>query len=73
MPTTRMHLTALAIAKAGSTDGAEIREGFYKIDSYDGLIKTYKKPFSPENHDALTENDYVWTRFVEDEILPLTQ
>ena len=48
-----MHLTALAIAKAGSVDGAKIREGFYAIDSYDGLIKTYKKPFTPQNQDAL--------------------
>ena len=36
-----MHLTALAIAKAGSTDGPKIREAFYEIDKYDGLIKTY--------------------------------
>src|SRR5678815_5947989 len=50
-----MHLVALAIKAAGSTDGDKIREGFYKIGSYDGLIKTYKQPFSPANHDALTE------------------
>ena len=43
-----MHLTALAIAKAGSTEGPKIREGFYAIDSYDGLIKTYNKPFTPD-------------------------
>jgi len=36
-----MHLVALAIEKAGSTDGDAIRQGFYKIDSYDGLIKKY--------------------------------
>ena len=49
-----MHLTALAIAKAGTTEGPKIREAFYGIDKYDGLIKTYAKPFSPENHDALS-------------------
>ena len=43
-----MHLTALAIAKAGSTEGPKVREGFYEIDKYDGLIKTYKKPFTPD-------------------------
>jgi branched-chain amino acid transport system substrate-binding protein len=36
-----MHLTALAIANAGSTEGPKIREGFYAIDKYDGLIKSY--------------------------------
>ena len=66
-----MHLVALAIKNAGSTDGAKIREGFYKIASYDGLIKTYRNPFSPANHDALSENDYVWTHFIDNEILPV--
>jgi branched-chain amino acid transport system substrate-binding protein len=68
-----LHLTALAIAKAGSVEGPKVREAFYAIDSYDGLIKPYKKPFSPENQDALSEKDYIFTRFVEGEILPLTQ
>ena len=66
-----MHLVALAIEKAGSTNGDAIRQGFYKIDKYDGLIKTYVKPFTPDNHDAINENDYVWTRFIGDEILPV--
>ena len=66
-----MHLSALAIEKAGSTDGPAIREGFYKIDRYDGLIKTYVKPFSPGDHDALKEDDYIWTRFEENHIIPV--
>jgi branched-chain amino acid transport system substrate-binding protein len=68
-----MHLTALAIGKAQSLEGPKVREAFYGIDSYDGLIKTYQKPFSPENQDALSEKDYMFTHFVEGEILPLTQ
>src|SRR5467141_4190430 len=67
-----MHLTALAIAKAGSTEGPKIREGFYQIGKYDGLIKTYDKPFTPANHDALTAQDYIFTYFKGEEILPLT-
>jgi branched-chain amino acid transport system substrate-binding protein len=66
------HLTALAIAKAGSTEGPKVREGFYAIDAYDGLIKAYNKPFSPQNQDALSANDYIFTYFKGDEILPLT-
>jgi len=66
-----MHLVALAIKNAGSTDGAKIREGFYRIASYDGLIKSYKSPFTPANHDAINENDYVWTQFIDNEILPV--
>jgi branched-chain amino acid transport system substrate-binding protein len=67
-----MHLTALAIAKAGSTDGPKIREGFYEIGKYDGLIKAYDKPFSTANQDALSPSDYIFTYFKGDEILPLT-
>ena len=46
-------------------------EGYYKIGAYEGLIKSYKNPFSPTNHDALSENDYVWTQFIDNEILPV--
>ena len=66
-----MHLVALAIKNAGSTDGDKVREGFYKIGSYDGLIKSYKQPFTAGNHDAINENDYVWTHFIDNEILPV--
>jgi branched-chain amino acid transport system substrate-binding protein len=66
-----MHLTALAIAKAGATDGPKIREGFYTIDQHEGLIKTYNKPFSPEQQDALNENDYVMVHYVGNQIEPV--
>jgi branched-chain amino acid transport system substrate-binding protein len=66
-----MMLTALAIENAGSTSGPAIREGYYKIAQYQGLIKNYSKPFSPQNHDAVNENDYVWTQFIDNQILPV--
>ncbi len=66
-----MQLSALAIDKAGSTNGDAIRQAFYKIDLYDGLIKTYKKPFSPQNHDAIDKDDYVWTQFIDGKIVPV--
>jgi branched-chain amino acid transport system substrate-binding protein len=66
-----MHLLAMAIAKAGSTEGPAIRTGFYGIDKYDGLIKSYVKPFTPQNQDALSASDYIFTYFQGDEILPL--
>ena len=67
-----MHLTALAIAKAGSTEGLKIRSAYYAIDKYEGLIKTYSKPFTPANHDALSAEDYTFNYFKQGEILPLT-
>src|SRR5271156_2854251 len=67
-----MQLPALAIAKAGSTEGPKMREGFLNIDSYQGLIKNYTQPFTDENHDALNENDYVMVRYNGDQIEPVT-
>ena len=66
-----LHLAALAIEKAGSTKGEAIRDAMYKIDRHKGLIKTYDKPFSPANHEAVGENDYIWTRFEDNQILPV--
>jgi branched-chain amino acid transport system substrate-binding protein len=66
-----MQLTALAIAQAGSTKGDDIRQGFYKISSYDGLIKKYTQPFSATNPDALGADDYVWAHFVDNRVLPV--
>lgn len=66
-----MHLTALAIQAAGSTQGDDIRQGFYKIEKYEGLIKTYVKPFTPTVHDAVQANDYVWAQFIDNRIVPV--
>ncbi|HYM03572.1 MAG TPA: ABC transporter substrate-binding protein [Stellaceae bacterium] len=67
-----MNLVALAIAKAGSTDGDKMRLALESLDKYPGLIKTYEHPFSPENHDALNENDYIMVHFVGTQIEPVT-
>ena len=66
-----MMLTAAAIEKAGSLDGPKVRDAYYRIGRYEGLIKTYDQPFSPGRHDAINENDYVWTQFIDNQILPV--
>lgn len=66
-----MMLAALAIQAAGSTDGDAVRQGFYRIGRYQGLIKTYDKPFSPAVHDAIASTDYVWAQFIDNRILPV--
>ena len=66
-----MHLLALAIDQAGSTDGDAIREALEGLDTpYEGLIKTYEAPFSAGNHDALSPEDYVMVRYEGDEVVP---
>lgn len=67
-----MHLTALAIQRAGSADPDRIRQAFYEIPAHQGLIKNYVKPFTPGNHDALNENDYIMVRYQGEQIVPVT-
>jgi branched-chain amino acid transport system substrate-binding protein len=43
--------------------GIRIHKAFYSIPDYNGLIKSYKKPFYPGDHDALDDKDYIWVRF----------
>jgi branched-chain amino acid transport system substrate-binding protein len=68
-----LHLMALAVEKAGSTEGEHIRQGLYTIDTHQGLLKTYTKPFSPDNHDALNEHDYIMVHYVGDQIVPIAK
>ena len=50
----------------------EVREALEDLKAkYTGLIKTYEKPFSPENHDALGPNDYIMVRYDGDKIVPV--
>jgi len=66
-----MHLLARAIEQAGSTDGDAIRQALENLDGeYEGLIKTYVKPFSTDEHDALGPDDYIMVHYQGDQILP---
>ena len=67
-----MHLLALAIAQAGSTDPDAIRAALEDLKtSYSGLIKTYTRPFTHDNHDALGPDDYIMVHYEGDKIGPV--
>jgi branched-chain amino acid transport system substrate-binding protein len=66
-----MHLLAMAIQKAGTTDGDAIRQAMENLGSYDGLIKTYKQPFTADRHDALGADDYVIVHYDGNDIHPV--
>ena len=69
-----MHLVALAIAQAGSDDGAKVRDALEDLKAeYTGLIKSYKRPFTPEQHDALTDADYIMVVWKGGKIVPVAQ
>jgi len=67
-----MHLVGLAIEKAGAADGVKIRDALENLGEYRGLIKTYKHPFTADEHDALNEKDYVLVTWKQGKIVPVT-
>ena len=66
-------LLAEAIEQAGSTHGPAIRQAMYEISGVEGVIKTYDTPFTPDDQDALGPEDYVFSQFVDGQIIPLEQ
>ncbi|QCK87083.1 branched-chain amino acid ABC transporter substrate-binding protein [Phreatobacter aquaticus] len=55
-------LLALAIKQAGSTEGPKVRAALEDLQgTYEGYAKTYTKPFSKADHDALGAADQRWT------------
>lgn len=67
-----LHLVALAIDQAGSTEGAKVRDALESLKAeYKGLIKTYRRPFTATQHDALTDTDYIMVVWKAGKIVPL--
>lgn len=55
------HMIALAIKKAGSTEGPMVQGALENLGAYDGLIKPYNNPFTASRHEALNPEDYSMT------------
>lgn len=67
-----VHLVAQAIRKAGSTDRAKVRSALEQLGPYQGLVRRYAKPFTPQNHDALSSGQAFMARFTaDDKLIPL--
>lgn len=55
-------LSGMAMAQAGSTDGAAIRAALEDLKTpFEGYAKTYSPPFTRENHEGLGPADQHWT------------
>ena len=67
-----IHILARAIAKAGSTDRRKVRDALERLGPYDGPVRRYDWPFTPQRHDALTPQQAFMTRYTaSDTLLPL--
>lgn len=54
-------LLAAAIEQAGSTDGDRIREALEDLHvKIDGVVMVYDRPFSRDNHEAITSTDDIF-------------
>jgi branched-chain amino acid transport system substrate-binding protein len=68
-----MQILAAAIKQANGTDGSAVRLALEDLQApVPGLLKTYTKPFSKTNHEALTAKDLVWIRWKDGKLLPYT-
>lgn len=57
-----VHMLALAMASANSTEPSSIRQALINLTDYQGLVKYYQSPFA-EHQDALWAPDYILTRY----------
>ena len=63
-------LFAAAVKQAGTTDGVKVREALESLQAaYDGLMKSYNKPFSKTEHEALLSSDYKWTKWKDGKLV----
>ncbi len=58
-----IHLLAMALEQAGTTDRATVRDALENLPEYEGLIRTYSPAFTNERHDALDASDFSLARF----------
>lgn len=59
-----VQLLAQAIRQANSTEGPAVKAALEDLKTpVNGLLKTYNKPFNKAQHEALTANDFVWTKW----------
>lgn len=61
-----VHLLAIAVHKSGSTRRSEIRDAMEAIDSHDGLVRNYRKPYGANDHEGLDQNQLFLARFDTD-------
>lgn len=65
-------LLAAAITQAGTTDGAKVQIALDDLNSpVAGVVKTYQKPFTKTNHEALDVSDFRLGRWKDGRVVTL--
>lgn len=64
-------LVAEAIKQAGSTDGQKVKEALENLNApVVGVMKTYTKPFTKTDREALTAADLAFVKWSADQLVP---
>ncbi len=59
-------ILAMAIEKAGTTDRRTVRDALERLDRYEGLVRVYDPPFTPNRHEALSPENVFMARYGKD-------
>lgn len=66
-----VQLLAAAIKQANSADGTAVKNALEDLRTpVAGVLKTYSKPFSKTQHEALTAADFVWIKWNDGKLEP---
>ncbi len=60
------YLLAAAIRKAGRSERAAVRTALERLESHDGLVRRYRRPFGASDHEALDPKQLFMARFDAD-------
>lgn len=61
-----VHLLALAIKQAGSTDPQRVRDALERLPAFAGAVRDYAPAFTPQRHDALGPAQLLFVRMTSD-------
>jgi branched-chain amino acid transport system substrate-binding protein len=64
-------LIAAAVTKANSTDGEKVAGALEDLGTVDGIIKSYTKPFSKSQHEALGVADFHLAQWKDGQVVKL--
>lgn len=61
-----VHLVAMAVERAKSTEGSRIRDALEKLPPFSGAVRDYKNPFTATRHDAFDASQVLFVRVGSD-------
>lgn len=64
-----VHLLALAVNQAKSTDPRKVRDALERLPSYSGAVRDYRPAFTSKRHDAFSEQQLLFVRLTPQGVL----